>query len=104
MMSTIAVVIAILSASHHFSSNDFVWNTFVDNTGLGGTNTWYIYLIGLLNACYGFSGYEAGGHMAEETKNASITAPRGILFTCVASALTGFTFILGLLYSMKGNL
>ena len=40
-----------------------------DNTGLEGTNKCYIYLIGLLNGCYGFSGYEAGGHMSEETKN-----------------------------------
>ena len=37
-------------------------------------------LVGLLNACYGFSGYEAGGHLAEETTDASENAPKGILF------------------------
>ena len=42
--------------------------------------------------------------MAEETVDASISAPRGILFTCVASAITGFTFLLGLLYAMGDNL
>ena len=37
--------------------------------------------------------------MAEETTNASSSAPKGIIMTCVATALTGFTFLLGLLYA-----
>ena len=61
-------------------------------------------LIGLLNACYGFSGYEAAGHMSEETKNASESAPKGILFACISTALTGLAFLLGLLYASEGNL
>jgi len=104
VFSDFIVIVAVLSASSSFSSNNFVWNTFVDNSGLEGTNTWYIYLIGLLNACYGFSGYEAGGHMAEETKNASVAAPKGIIFTCIASGVVGFSFIISLLYSMGGDL
>jgi amino acid transporter len=58
-----------------------------------------VVLIGLLNACYGFSGYEAGGHMAEETVNSSKSAPKGIIYACIATALTGFLYLLGLLYS-----
>lgn len=50
---------------------------------------------------FSFSGYEAGAHMAEETTNASKSAPYGILFTCIATALTGFTYILGLLYTCQ---
>ena len=42
--------------------------------------------------------------MSEETKNASESAPKGILFACISTALTGFAFILGLLYASGGNL
>lgn len=33
--------------------------------------------------------------MAEETKNATMSAPRGILYTVIATALDGFLIILG---------
>lgn len=48
---------------------------------------------------FAFSGYEGGAHMAEETVNATISAPKGIIYTCIASALTGFFYIVGLLYA-----
>jgi len=48
---------------------------------------------------FSFSGYEGGAHMAEETKNASSSAPWGIVYTCLASAFTGIIYITGLLYS-----
>lgn len=61
-------------------------------------------MIGLLNGCYGFSGYEAGGHMSEETKNASVAAPKGIIFATIISGIVGFSFIITLLYVMGDNL
>ena len=84
---TFVVLISILSVCSSFSTNSFVWNTFVDNTGLNSTNKWYIYLIGLLNASFALSGYDGGCGIAEETKNASKSAPKIIIFTIVASAL-----------------
>jgi amino acid transporter len=48
---------------------------------------------------FSFSGYEGGAHMAEETTEATKSAPKGIIMTCVATALTGFTYLLGLLYA-----
>jgi amino acid transporter len=70
MLSTVVIVIVILVYSReNSSSNTFVWKSFNDDTGLNNTNIPYVCLIGLLTSCYGFSGYEAGGHMAEETKN-----------------------------------
>ena len=51
---------------------------------------------------YSFSGYESAAHMTEETKNASISAPLGIIFCCLTSAFMGLFYILGLLYA-SGN-
>lgn len=39
------------------------------------------------------------GHLAEETTNANRSAPKSILYTCIASALTGFLYLLALLYN-----
>ena len=50
-----------------YSSSEFVWNYFNDDTGLNSSNIPYVWLMGLMIPCYGFSGYEAGAHMAEET-------------------------------------
>ena len=72
MTSTVVIVVVILVQSRsNYSPSSFVWLSFNDQTGLNGANNGYVVLIGLLTACYGFSGYEAGGHMAEETVNSS---------------------------------
>jgi len=52
---------------------------------------------------YSFSGYESAGHMTEETKNASISAPKGIIFCCVTSAIMGFIYLLGLLFACNNQ-
>ena len=49
-------------------------------------------------ALFSFSGYEAGAHMSEETTKATTAAPKGIIYTCLATAITGFAYLLGLLY------
>ena len=53
---------------------------------------------------FSFSGYEAGAHMSEETTNATRSAPLGILYTCIVTAISGLLFILGLLYAMGGDI
>lgn len=41
--------------------------------------------------------------MAEETQNAAVNAPRGIVMTCGAAAVVGGLYVIGLLYAMGGN-
>jgi amino acid transporter len=53
---------------------------------------------------YSFSGYEGGAHMAEETKNATSSAPRGIVLTCIATGITGLVYIIGLLYACNNKI
>jgi amino acid transporter len=56
-------------------------------------------MIGLLSCLFAFSGYEGAAHMSEETTNATLSAPKGIIWTCIATAITGFVYLLGLLYA-----
>jgi amino acid transporter len=54
--------------------------------------TGYLLATGMLSILFSFSGYEASGHMAEETTDSVKAAPRGLIRTCVATALAGSVF------------
>ncbi len=62
----------------------------------GWSNLAYVFLLGLLMAQYTYTGYDASAHVAEETKNASRAAPRGIVTSVLVSVIGGFI----LLYSI----
>lgn len=52
------------------------------------------FLAGLLQAAWTFTGYDASAHASEETKDAAVNAPRGILLAIGASAVAGYVLIL----------
>jgi amino acid transporter len=74
------------SASFLFGSEG--WNAFAGLSGF--TMGLYVFLIGLLNAQYTFTGYDASAHVSEETVNARISAPRGIVDSVWVSLIFGF--------------
>ncbi|KAF9872106.1 amino acid transporter [Colletotrichum karsti] len=47
-------------------------------------------------------GFDASGHVAEETKNASVAAARGIFWSTVASGVGGMTVIILFLFCVPG--
>ncbi|KAL1888285.1 hypothetical protein Sste5346_009677 [Sporothrix stenoceras] len=47
-------------------------------------------------------GFDASGHVAEETKNASITAARGIFWSTVVSGIGGFVVVILFLFCVPG--
>jgi amino acid transporter len=95
--STLIIIASILIFSPELSTNKFVWTHYNNDTGM--PNVLYVSCIGLLMCLFSFSGYEGGAHMAEETKNAASSAPRGIVLTCIVTAFTGLVYIIGLLYA-----
>jgi amino acid transporter len=97
LISTAAIIATLLIVSPKLSSSEFVWTQYNNETGM--PSPIYVSCIGLLMCLFSFSGYEGGAHMAEETKNAAASAPRGIVMTCIATSLTGVVYIVGLLYA-----
>jgi amino acid permease (GABA permease) len=73
-------------------------------TGFHNETGWsflpYVFLMGLLMAQYTYTGYDASAHVAEETKNASRAAPRGIVLSVLVSVIGGFI----LLYSITASI
>jgi amino acid permease (GABA permease) len=88
----VIVGILFLVPSQHQSAS-FVFTKFVNNTGFSAP--FYVFLIGLLLAQYTFTGYDASAHMTEETKNAALAGPRGIVWSIVVSLFAGWLLLIG---------
>ena len=58
-------------------------------------------LIGLLNAQYTLTGYDASAHMSEETHDAATSAPRGIVFSVVVSVIMGFILLVAMNFGIN---
>ncbi|MGH9303794.1 MAG: amino acid permease [Acidimicrobiales bacterium] len=86
--------------SHH-SSASFVFTGFVNQTGF--KYGFYALIIGLLMAQYTFTGYDASAHMSEETLNAAVSGPRGIVSSILVSLVAGWILILGVTFAIAGN-
>ena len=90
----VAIIFGVLFfvPAHHQTAS-FVFTKFVNNTGFGSSI--YVFLIGLLLAQYTFTGYDASAHMTEETHNAAIAGPRGIVWSIVISLIAGWILLIG---------
>ena len=77
MVSTLVIIIAIVAAAPERSSSEFVWTEYYNSTGM--PSVVYVCIIGLLTSLYGMSGYEAASQVSEETQNAQVSAPKGIV-------------------------
>ncbi len=96
----IVATLAIVPAHHQSAS--FVFTKFVNDTGFHGWGSAvYVFFLGLLVAQYTFTGYDASAHMTEETHNASIAGPRGIVMSIVVSLIAGWILLIGLTFAIQ---
>jgi amino acid transporter len=98
------IFVAMFFLSPHHTPLDKVFTTFVNNTNLdpavGPLPVFFVALIGLLNAQYTLTGYDASAHMSEETHSAAVSAPRGIVFSVVVSVIFGFILLVAMNYGI----
>jgi amino acid permease (GABA permease) len=94
----IIVVVLAVAPSHHASAS-FVFTHFVNNTGWG--TPIYVFLIGLLNAQYTLTGYDASAHMTEETHRADTAGPKGIVMSIVVSIVAGWILLVGVSFAIQ---
>jgi amino acid transporter len=101
------VLVTVVLNQHERTDIGTVFSTFVNNTGSGGDNPqWpgpilfgiplYVMLIGLLNAQYTLTGYDASAHMSEETHEAATSAPKGIIWSVIISVIFGFILLVSM--------
>ncbi len=101
------VLVTVVLNQHQRTDIGTVFSTFVNNTGSGGDNPqWpgpillgiplYVMLIGLLNAQYTLTGFDASAHMSEETHEAATAAPKGIIWSVIISVIFGFILLVSM--------
>lgn len=59
------------------------------------------FAVGLLQAAWTFTGYDASAHVTEETVDPARNAPRGIVLSVVVSALTGWALVLAVTLAIQ---
>ena len=92
----------IFKPDHHQSFN-YVFGHTINNSGFGHSWLWFVLLLGLLQAQYTFTGYDASAHMSEETQNASRSAARGVIMSIVVSAVFGYILALGVTFAIQNE-
>ncbi|KAI0684330.1 amino acid transporter [Earliella scabrosa] len=115
-VGTTALVIAVLAAAPSHQSAKFVFQNFIDNTGVDGAPGWgdraspaYVAIIGILTTQYSLIGkllplartLTACEQMTEETHNAAMAGSIGIVMAIGVSAVLGWFLILGMLFSIQ---
>jgi len=102
----VAVIVIVLywaPHSHAHQSVSFMfgsagWNAF---KGLSGFAVpFYIVALGMLNAQYTFTGYDASAHVSEETITANVQAAKGIVRSIWVSLIAGFILLVGVSYAI----
>ena len=84
------------SVSFMFGSEG--WNAF---KGLSGFSApLFVIALGMLNAQYTFTGYDASAHVSEETVQANVQAAKGIVRSIWVSMIAGFILLVGVSYAI----
>jgi translation initiation factor 5B len=76
-----------VSNTYGFRSANDVFTMTYNGTGAPAGWNW---LLSLLFTAGTLTGFDASGHIAEETKNASVVAAKGILWSAIATGVLGF--------------
>ncbi|KXZ54383.1 hypothetical protein GPECTOR_5g461 [Gonium pectorale] len=100
IVGVVVVIIAIPCITVDHASTPWVFRKFEDGLAkdAGIKNPFYTFILGLLLPAYSFTGYDGPAHMSEETTNASLAAPWGILLGVLFMIFMGWTWVLSLLF------
>jgi amino acid permease (GABA permease) len=94
VLGVLVIAVVLFFVPSHHASISFIFTKFTNQTTLGVPI--YVFMLGLLMAQYTFTGYDASAHMSEETHNADLSAPRGIVMSIVISLIAGWILILAI--------
>ncbi|KAG0344731.1 hypothetical protein BG004_004207 [Podila humilis] len=95
----ITILVTLLVKVEKKASASFVFTEFVNNTGW--SSSVYVVLLGLLQSQFTMTGYDASAHMTEETKNADVAGPIGILLAVGVSFVAGLGYLLALTFGIQ---
>ncbi|MBI3683181.1 MAG: amino acid permease [Acidobacteria bacterium] len=89
-------VIVVVGALLWFAPQKPVSFLFEATSSNGRSPYWWAFLLGLLQAQWTFTGFDASAHMAEETEDPRRRAPWGIVLSVGVSGVVGFLLLMAL--------
>jgi amino acid transporter len=102
----VAIIILILIfAPDRHQSADFVFTDTLNNSGFSdGSNSnlffwFYVLPVGFLLTMYTVTGYDASAHVSEETRDAEISAAKGVWQSVFFSAVIGWFVLLAITFA-----
>ncbi|MFG2627012.1 amino acid permease [Streptomyces sp. NPDC048473] len=98
LIGLVIIVTSLAFVPDHHQSAGFVTH-YVNNTGFD--NAIYAGMLGLLVTSWTFTGFDGSFHMSEETVEATVNAPKGIVRAIGYSAITGLVLMLALVYAIS---
>lgn len=99
LVSFAVILITVPSVADTHQNAEFVFKTFINNTGWSQDGIAFI--VGLINVNWGFSCLDTAVHMAEEVPQPERMIPIAIMGTVGIGFATSFAFIISMLFSLK---
>lgn len=93
VVAIVGIMVTLLATAPKRNDAKFIFTEYNNMTGFSSHG--YVFILGLLQSAYTFTGYDSVTHLAEET-NASTSniIPKALMTTIVASVLYGFVFVI----------
>jgi amino acid transporter len=101
VIGVVVIVSFLIFKPAQHQSFSTVFGQTINNSGFSHSWLWFVLLLGLLQAQYTYTGYDASAHMSEETQNASRSAARGVIMSIVVSAVFGYILALGVTFAIQ---
>ena len=101
LIGVVLCIIVIPSVETIFASPSWVFKAFITEFARETyqiNNNFYIFILGLLLPAYSFTGLDGPAHLAEETSDASMSAPRAIMNGLTFTIITGWCWCVSLLF------
>jgi amino acid transporter len=101
VVGVVVIVGFLIFKPDHHQSFSTVFSHTINNSGFSHGWLWFVLLLGMLQAQYTYTGYDASAHMSEETQDASRSAARGVIMSIVVSAIFGYILALGVTFAIQ---
>ncbi|KAI9274666.1 amino acid/polyamine transporter I [Phascolomyces articulosus] len=99
LIGSTVIIVAMPALAPNHPSAEWVFTEFQNSTGY--KNSGLAFFLGLLQAGWTLVGYENGAQIAEGTKNADMTGPRGIIISVVGAIVQALILCISTLFSIQ---
>ncbi|KAI9147294.1 Choline transport protein [Paramyrothecium foliicola] len=93
----VVIISIVLLSMHSKTSAEYVFTNFSNEAGWSDGVAW---ILGLLQSALSLIGFDVVLHMTEEMPNPTRDAPRAMIYAIAVGGVTGFAFILVVLFSL----